>query len=464
MPGPTRRLRTDPARRAAYDVMRAVADRDAYANLLLPALLSERGLTGRDAAFATELTYGTLRGRGTYDAIVAACSDRDELDPPVRDVLRLGAHQLLATRVGHHAAVATSVDLVKDVCGPRPWASSTRSCAGWPPATWTPGSRSSPPDRSQDPSGYLAVRYSYPRWIVDAFRDALGPAGAAETEDALAAGNVRPEVVLALSPADPADPGAAIRLPEGEKTRWSPYGFRLAGGDPAPLVASGSRVQAAVQDEASQLAAALALTRIGPVQDAGPDRLWLDLCAGPGGKARLLAVSPPPAASAWSPRTSTRTGPGASGTPWAAAAADHGVIAADGRRVPWAPGTFNRVLADVPCSGLGSLRRRPEARWRKTPADVTELGVLQRQLLNTAIDSARPGGVVAYVTCSPHLAETRDVVTDVVRGPGRRHHPRRARRPAEVPGLRGPEDPRFAQFWPHRHGTDAIFLSLLRRC
>jgi len=114
------RRRADPARRAAYDVMRAVADRDAYANLLLPALLAERGLTGRDAAFATELTYGTLRGRGTYDAILAACSDRDQLDPPVHDVLRLGAHQLLATRVGPHAAVATSVDLAKDVCGPRP--------------------------------------------------------------------------------------------------------------------------------------------------------------------------------------------------------------------------------------------------------------------------------------------------------------------------------------------------------
>ena len=111
MPG----RRTDPARRAAYDVLRAVADRDAYANLLLPSVLAERGLTGRDAAFATELTYGTLRGRGTYDAILAACSDRDQLDPPVRDVLRLGAHQLLATRVGSHAAVATSVDLVKDV-------------------------------------------------------------------------------------------------------------------------------------------------------------------------------------------------------------------------------------------------------------------------------------------------------------------------------------------------------------
>ncbi|HXJ27692.1 MAG TPA: transcription antitermination factor NusB, partial [Streptosporangiaceae bacterium] len=174
----TARPRTDPARRAAYDVLRAVADRDAYANLLLPAMLTERGLVGRDAAFATELTYGTLRGRGTYDAILAACSDRDDIDPPVRDVLRLGAHQLLATRVGSHAAVATSVDLAKDVCGPRPSGFvnavlrrvATRDLDGW--------IQIAAPDRSRDPSGYLAVRYSYPRWIVDAFRDALGPAAA----------------------------------------------------------------------------------------------------------------------------------------------------------------------------------------------------------------------------------------------------------------------------------------------
>ena len=268
------RPRTDPARRAAYDVLRAVADRDAYANLLLPALLAERGLTGRDASFATELTYGTLRGRGSYDAILAACSDRDDIDPPVRDVLRLGAHQLLATRVGDHAAVATSVDLAKDVCGPRPSGFvnavlrrvATRDLDGWIQIV--------APDRNRDPSGYLAVRYSYPRWIVDAFRDALGP-DAAEIDDALAAGNARPQVVLALSP------GVDGPLPDGERTRWSPYGFRLAGGDPSPLVASG---QAAVQDEASQLAA-LALTRTGV---PGQDKLWLDLCAGPGGKARLL--------------------------------------------------------------------------------------------------------------------------------------------------------------------------------
>ncbi len=454
------RPRTDPPRRAAYDVLRAVADRDAYANLLLPALLSERGLAGRDAAFATELTYGTLRGRGTYDAILAACSDRDELDPPVRDVLRLGVHQLLATRVGDHAAVATSVDLAKDVCGPRPSGFvnavlrrvATRDLDAWIQLV--------APDRSRDPSGYLAVRHSYPRWIVDAFRDALGPAGAAETEDALAAGNIRPEVVLALSQA----PDRLLQA--GQRTRWSPYGFRLAGGDPAPLVASG---QAAVQDEASQLAA-LALTRIGldprtpRTPRTGQDRLWLDLCAGPGGKARLLSGL---AAARGARLVASDVRPNRARRVLEALrradGEDLGVVAADGRQVPWRPGTFDRVLADVPCSGLGSLRRRPEARWRKVPADVADLASLQRELLNAAIDSVRPGGVVAYVTCSPHLAETRNVVTAVAQS---RPDVTILDAPAvlpEVPALRSAENSRFAQFWPHRHGTDAIFLALLRR-
>ena len=450
------RPRTDPARRAAYDVLRAVADRDAYANLLLPALLAERGLTGRDASFATELTYGTLRGRGSYDAILAACSDRDDIDPPVRDVLRLGAHQLLATRVGDHAAVATSVDLAKDVCGPRPSGFvnavlrrvATRDLDGWIQIV--------APDRNRDPSGYLAVRYSYPRWIVDAFRDALGP-DAAEINDALAAGNDRPQVVLALTP------GVDGPLPDGERTRWSPYGFRLAGGDPAPLVASGSGFQAAVQDEASQLAA-LALTRTGA---SGQDKLWLDLCAGPGGKARLLgglaagrgarlvAADVHPHRARRVLDALNRSG-----------GENHGVIAADGRQAPWPPGTFDRVLADVPCSGLGSLRRRPEARWRKAPGDVAELASLQRQLLGTALDSVRPGGVVAYVTCSPHLAETRDVVLAVAQARDDVTILDAPAALAEVPRLRQADSgdgSRFAQFWPHRHGTDAIFLALLRR-
>jgi 16S rRNA (cytosine967-C5)-methyltransferase len=394
----------------------------------------------------------------------------------------------LATRVGSHAAVATSVDLAKEVCGPRPSGFvnavlrrvSTRDLAAWIAIV--------APDRSRDLSGYLAVRYSYPRWIVDAFRDALdgstnpapsiagtpsvtgtsratGTASAAEIDDALAAGNLRPEVVLAVMPG--VDRSAIAAGPAGElaePTRWSPYGLRLAGGDPAPLTASG---QVAVQDEASQLAA-LALSRVGLT---GPDELWLDLCAGPGGKARLLAGL---AAARGARLVASDVRPQRARRVLEAlrhAGARHAVVAADGRRVPWPSGTFDRVLADVPCSGLGSLRRRPEARWRKTPADVKELAVLQRELLDAAVDSARPGGVIAYVTCTPHIAETRNVVTAVADS---RDDITVLDAPAvlaEVPDLRCPEprrssDPRyrrFAQFWPHRHGTDAIFIALLRR-
>jgi 16S rRNA (cytosine967-C5)-methyltransferase len=244
-------------------------------------------------------------------------------------------------------------------------------------------------------------------------------------------------------------------------------------------VASGSRVQAAVQDEASQLAA-LALSRVGLAGDPDQDRLWLDLCAGPGGKARLLsglaakrgahlvASDVRPHRARRILETLRRIRPAASPAD-GASPGNTAVIVADGRHIPWPSGTFDRVLADVPCSGLGSLRRRPEARWRKTPADVKGLASLQRELLNAAIDSARPGGVVAYVTCSPHLAETRDVVTAVA---GTRDDVAILDASAvlpEVPGLRSadpgtdPTSARFAQFWPHRHGTDAIFLALLRR-
>ena len=220
---------------------------------------------------------------------------------------------------------------------------------------------------------------------------------------------------------------------------------------------------AAVQDEASQLAA-LALTRTGV---PGQDKLWLDLCAGPGGKARLLGGLAAErgarlVAADLHPHRARRVLDALN----RAGGENHGVIAADGRQAPWPPGTFDRVLADVPCSGLGSLRRRPEARWRKTPGDVAELARLQRQLLGTALDSVRPGGVVAYVTCSPHLAETRDVVLAVAQA---RDDVTILDAPAvlaEVPRLRHADSgdgSRFAQFWPHRHGTDAIFLALLRR-
>jgi len=141
-----------------------------------------------------------------------------------------------------------------------------------------------------------------------------------------------------------------------------------------------------------------------------------------------------------------------------------GVVVADGTVPAWRAGAFDRVLADVPCSGLGSLRRRPEARWRRNPGQLRELGRLQRALLRAALDSVRPGGVVGYVTCSPHVAETREVVADVLAD---RADAELLDAPALLPDVDGLRCPgpagKYAQFWPHRHGTDAIFLAVIRR-
>jgi 16S rRNA (cytosine967-C5)-methyltransferase len=477
-------------RRAAYDVLAAVESREAYANLLLPKLLADRDITGRDAALATELTYGTLRGQGTYDAVLAACSDRPlaKLDPPVRLVLRLGAHQLLGTRIGAHAAVATSVDLIKSVAGHGPAGYvnavlrrvSTRDTDAWLEIV--------APGAGGDPDAQLAIRHSHPRWIVDAYRSALGVAAdepfpapgttealpahqSTELEAALAAGNERPRVTMAVLPGG--QPREQVMPPGAGPGRWSPYAFTLDSGNPADLVAQG---QAAVQDEGSQLAAialsraalapALAPAAAGLADPARPE-LWLDLCAGPGGKARLLSglagIVTPEAnlvAAELHPHRAALVAEAL--TRGSRARAGDAVVVTDGTRPPWPDGVFDRVLVDAPCSGLGALRRRPEARWRKQAADIPGLAALQRALLRSALAAVRPGGVVAYVTCSPVPAETRDVVTEVLSDdPGVEILDAPAVL-AEVPGLRSPS-PLFAQLWPHRHGTDAIFIALLRR-
>jgi len=466
MPGapaqPARRnqSRPDPARRVALALLLAVASRDAYANLLLPQLIAQHNLVGRDAALATELSYGTLRGAGSYDAILGICCDRDlnTLDPAVREVLRLGTHQLLATRIQPHAAVATSVNLIKQAAGQRPAGFvnavlrrvATRDMAHW--------LEIAAPARDADPVGHLAVRFSHPRWVVEAFAAALGEApegGLQETEAALAADNERPAVQLC---AVPGLAGQDELVAFGcEPARWSAVGGYLSQGDPAavPAVAEG---RAGVQDEASQLAA----TALARVPADGPDGNWLDLCAGPGGKARLLAGLAG-GAGARLTAAEIREHRARLVASAVAPAGSCSVVVADGTAPPWRPGGFDRVIADVPCSGLGALRRRPEARWRRTPADVAAIGGLQRALLRTALDAARRGGVVAYVTCSPHLAETREVLSDTL---AERDDVAVLDAPevlAEVPQLRSADGSPYAQFWPHRHGTDAIFLALLRR-
>jgi 16S rRNA (cytosine967-C5)-methyltransferase len=441
---------------AAYDVLRAVGEQDAYANLALPRLLRERGLAARDAALATELTYATLRGRGAYDAVLAKCVDRpiDRVDGPVLDLLRLGAHQLLSTRVPAHAAVSATVDLAKSVGGEgrakfvnavlRRVA--TRDLPGWLELV--------APAYDADPEGHLATTHSHPRWMVRAFRQALG-GDLDETAAALAANNVPAAVSLVARPGR-ATVGELLEL-GAEPGDWSPYAAKLPAGDPAdlPPIRDG---RAGVQDEGSQLVTlALAAAAVD-----GQDARWLDLCAGPGGKAALLGGL---AAGRGAALLAAELAPHRAALVRAALgglSSMASVVVADGRVPAWRPGSFDRVLADVPCSGLGALRRRPEARWRRSPLDLAALAPLQRSLLASGLHATRPGGVVAYVTCSPHVAETRAVVDDVLA----------AARPVPaalvdarplLPGVpdlgSGPD----VQLWPHRHGTDAMYLALLRR-
>lgn len=452
----------------AFEALRAVDERDAYANLVLPPLLRkarENGdFDGRDAALATELVYGTLRRQGTYDAIIAACVDRPlrEVDPPVLDVLNLGAHQLLGTRIPTHAAVSASVELARVVLGDgraKFVNAVLRKIAADDLDGWL--ERVAPP-YEDDPEDHLGIVHAHPRWIVSALWDSLG-GGRAGIEDLLEADNERPEVTLVARPgrATPEELIDAVGEEGALPGRWSPYAVRLAeGGEPGALDAV-REGRAGVQDEGSQLVA-LALANA-PVE--GRDERWLDGCAGPGGKAALLAAlaagrGAALLASEKQPHRARLVARALAGNP-----GPYEVIAADGTRPAWRPGSFDRVLMDVPCTGLGALRRRPEARWRRRAEDLDGFAPLQRELLRQALRAVRVGGVVGYATCSPHLAETRAVVEDVLKGRG-------GDAPAEVewidarplmPGVPALGDGPDVQLWPHLHGTDAMYLALLRR-
>jgi 16S rRNA (cytosine967-C5)-methyltransferase len=449
---PTRRPpEPDAARQAALDLLAAVRSRGAYANLTLPGILTERGLSGRDAALATELSYGSCRALGQLDAVISACGDRPiaDLDGVVLDALRLGAYQILRTRVPPHAAVSATVDLVR--------ASEKPGGAGYVNAvlrriseadldTWIDRLA---PDRRTDPLGYLAMAVSHPRWIVSALNSSLGERATAELETALRADDQPPAVHLVARPGR-IDRDELVADAGGLPALYSRFGVYLDGGDPGAIraVVDG---RAAVQDEGSQLVAtALAMAPV-----AGSDERWLDLAAGPGGKAGLLGAL---AAQRGAILDAVEIAPHRAdlvrltvrGLPVA-------VHTADGRDPGLPPASYDRVILDAPCTGLGALRRRPEARWRRQPSDVEPLVTLQLQLLESAARLVRPGGVIAYVTCSPHLAETTGVIE---------------RRPDGLelidarpllPGVPDLGDGPTVQLWPHRHGTDGMFLAMLRR-
>jgi 16S rRNA (cytosine967-C5)-methyltransferase len=445
-----------PARRIALDVILAVRESDAYANLLLPVRLQRAKLSEADAGLATELTYGTLRRQGYYDVVISLAAGRtvDKIDPAILDVLRLACHQLLSMRVAQHAAVDESVQLAKTV--------GSNSATGFVNGVLRTITRTDAAEwqeralaTAKNDDERLSILYSHPVWIIRAFRSALAAEGRAdEAERLLEADNVAPRVSLVALPGS-----ATVDELDAYVSAYSPVGATLDGGDPLHLGAVRDG-RARVQDEGSQLAA-LALSRARPVE-AG--ERWLDLCAGPGGKAALLAAE---AAVGGATLVANEV------VPARAELVRKALAVFDPAPAVWEldgttigddhPDEFDRILIDAPCTGLGALRRRPEARWRKSPRDVAHLSGLQSNLLDAAIGALKPGGILAYVTCSPHLAESKVIVEGALKKWGDAIE--RIDTPAVLDTITRDRlelgETSHAQLWPHRHGTDAMFIQLI---
>jgi 16S rRNA (cytosine967-C5)-methyltransferase len=441
----------DRPRRAAYDLLRTVADDGAYANLALPDLLSRHGLSERDAAFTTELGFGALRLRGRYDAIIALCASRplDRIDPRVLDALRLGAHQILAMNVPDYAAVSSSADLARRL-GPGAAGfvnAVLRRLAATPQQEWLDAI---PPPAPDDPLGHQCAAASHPRWIGSALADALALADAGgELAELLAADNDAAPVSLVARPGR-ISPTELADATGGTPGRWSPWAVGVSG-DPGRFTAVRDG-RAGVQDEGSQLMV-LALSRA--EVDCG-DTSWLDMCAGPGGKAAVLAAL---ARQQGAELTAVELHPHRARLVARTAGSEElRLVVGDAREAPLSGG-YSRILLDAPCTGLGAIRRRPDLRWRRTPADLPALRGLQRDLLQRALALTAVGGVVAYVTCSPHVAESDDIVAEATRHAAVEQVDARGLLP-EVPGT-GPGP--AVRLWPHRHDTDGMYLALLRR-
>lgn len=455
-------IKQDLAREAALAVVRGVRADGAFANILLSQELRQRRLNKQDSAFTTELANGTVRAQGVLDPVIESAASRSiqDIDEDLIDVLRLGTYQMLRTNVPPHAAVSTSTELVRAERG--------QGAAGFVNAVLRNVSRKTPeewaaectPDADADPIGALSYQTAHPRWIVEAFQHALREENREEElADALAADDERPIVhLVALPGLVTADEVAAMT--GGEVGKISDYAVHLTeGGNPGRLevVRDG---YARVQDEGSQVVArALVKAPVEHTEQAA--EVWLDLCAGPGGKAALLGAE---AAIVGATVVAVEPVPHrAELVRKATADLPVEVIEADGTTVTAAelghPEGFDRILVDAPCSGLGSLRRRPESRWRRQPSDLADLTTLQQDLLRNAAALLKPGGVVAYSTCSPHVLETRMVVRTVSAETGLSQ----IDAPACFDYLPEVSSDPAIQLWPHRHGTDAMFVSLLQR-
>ena len=426
--------RIDDPRLLAFEVLAEVGLQGAYSNLILPKALSESILEANDRAFATELVYGTLRMQGRHDHFISAASDRslEQIDPKALIVLRLGTHQLKQMRVPSHAAIYESVELAKKVVG--------KSTASFVNAILRKIDSLDFEQLSKPTQEYarLALEYSHPEWIVSSYFDSLK--NSSDVISLLQANN---------NPAKPtliAWPGLATQgelLEAGALAIATSSVAATFDGNPGDIAAIRER-RAGVQDLGSQLVVEKFYDQF------KPNLRWLDLCAGPGGKAAYLsALLKRDGGSLLANEISNER------AKLVSQVMHHGEVnVSDGRSMPDELGKFDRILLDAPCTGIGALRRRPEVRWRRNLQDLKNLTQLQSELLESATRLLSPGGIIAYVTCSSHQAETKFQIRSFLK-----QHSNFTRIPVQDERADIDGD---LQLWPHRDGTDAMFLSLLR--
>ncbi len=433
----------DAARLLAFDVITEVNRNMGYSNLLLPQALGSSSLDERDRSLVTELVYGTIRMQGKHDWIIEQISDRSfsEIDAGIVDVLRLGIHQIHEMRIPDHAAVSATVEVARKRLGESKASfvnAALRSVGRTTKEEWF-----APLDAIKDPIEQFSIRYSHPEWIISAYFDLLKDW--AEVESALKMNNEPATPTLVSWPGfssvqDLVDIG-------GLPTEFSPYGAHWKG-NPGTLDLIKAR-KAGVQDEGSQLVAEI-------FSRAAKGANWLDMCAGPGGKAALLS-------SIARERSINFTANEISSS-----RADlvrqvvHGdlVLVGDGREIGSKAIKYDAILIDAPCTGLGALRRRPEVRWRRDLKDLRALTHLQRELIASAVSALTPNGVLGYATCSPHLAETTVQVSDLLRSFP--HLEQISVVPFLPDNLLDADRSGALSLWTHRHGTDAMYLALFR--
>ena len=437
--------KADPVRLLVFDILTEVNRRDGYSNLLLPKALEKSSFDQRDKAFATELLYGTLRMQGRHDYILSQVSDRPwgEVDIGIVDIARLGLQQIFEMRVPMHAAVSETVELARKVVGESKASFvnallrkvSARSLEGW----------LAPAQEIKDDVVRLSIIYSHPEWIVSAYFDLLKDFN--EVEALLQANNVPTKPTFVVWPGRSSlDEFTEISI---VPTKYSPFGF-TADATPGSLEAVRHR-RAGVQDEGSQLVAWLF------AQASAKSHTWLDLCAGPGGKAALLASL---ASQSNHPFTANELSQVRADLV-SQVVGDSPVWVGDAREIASRNVSFDAILADVPCTGVGALRRRPEVRWRRSVTDLRALVALQQEISDAAISILNPGGIFGYATCSPHLAETSIAVSDILK-----KHPELSQVDVAqfLPeGMQGAVRDKSLALWTHRHNTDGMFLALFEK-